>query len=549
MNIQSALLSNLDRQNAKRNGVVYTPQKVAHAVVHYISTKLRGNIPRVLEPSCGDGAFLKAIYDILPLVTVNAIDIDPAAIRKCRETVKGPNYRCGNFFDIAASETEGLFDLVIGNPPYIRPSNYSEKIKEDLNLLSKRVDYPKSNMRNTWAAFVLACEPLLDDEGVLAFVVPYELITVGYAKSLRDRISEKFERVDVFIPDEKAFNEIDQDAVLLVACKRSQEGKGFFLNQVRSLDYLEPNRISKVSAEAIDRYSTNMKSFLLDSEQLNLVHKLRSKIKKIGDYCNSSAGTVTAANDFFILNHEDVERLGLFQFARPIVQKASYIQQNPRFDQKDFERLRDSGKPCYLLDFGGHDAEGLSKEALVYISGGEEMGLDKRYKCRHRRPWYRVPVVPSSDGFFFKRSHLIPRIISNSAEVLTTDTAYQIRMFEGYHVDDLCVSFYNTLTLLFSEIDGRFYGGGVLELTPKEFRNIPLVFTSVDDGEYRKFVACFEAGEVRFADMLLMGDNMVTHQLALTDSDWTIIQRAHQTVRDHRLRHGTNTSLKQNSDK
>ena len=37
----------------------------------------------------------------------------------------------------------------------------------------------------------------------------------------------------------------------------------------------------------------------------------------------------------------------------------------------------------------------------------------------------------------------------------------------------ICYSFYNSLTLLYAEIAGRFYGGGVLELSPKEFRSLP----------------------------------------------------------------------------
>ena len=55
-----------------------------------------------------------------------------------------------------------------------------------------------------------------------------------------------------------------------------------------------------------------------------------------------------------------------------------------------------------------------------------------------------------------------------------TDTAYHIRMQDKWNVKDLCFSFYNSLTLLFAEIEGRFYGGGVLELTPEEFRGLPL---------------------------------------------------------------------------
>ena len=44
-------------------------------------------------------------------------------------------------------------------------------------------------------------------------------------------------------------------------------------------------------------------------------------------------------------------------------------------------------------------------------------------------------------------------------------------------------AFYNSLTLAFAELEGRYYGGGVLELTPNELRVLPIPYTNCDNFE------------------------------------------------------------------
>ena len=126
-----------------------------------------------------------------------------------------------------------------------------------------------------------------------------------------------------------------------------------------------------------------------------------------------------------------------------------------------------------------------------FLLSGEQQGLPLRYKCSRRKIWYEVPLMKQTEGFFFKRSHHFPRLCINRASVLVTDTAYRVTMKDKHTIEGLCYSFYNSLTLLFAEIDGRFYGGGVLELTPSEFKGLPIVLSRrlkrASDEEKRAF--------------------------------------------------------------
>jgi adenine-specific DNA-methyltransferase len=105
----------------------------------------------------------------------------------------------------------------------------------------------------------------------------------------------------------------------------------------------------------------------------------------------------------------------------------------------------------------------------AYLGMGEEWGLAARFKCRIRDPWYRVPVVPSSELLLSKRSHRFPRIVVNDANVVTTDTIYLGRpLTTEYSALDIAAVFHNSLSMLSAELEGRSFGGGVLELVPSE---------------------------------------------------------------------------------
>ncbi|MCI0342039.1 MAG: hypothetical protein L0216_12995, partial [Planctomycetales bacterium] len=72
-----------------------------------------------------------------------------------------------------------------------------------------------------------------------------------------------------------------------------------------------------------------------------------------------------------------------------------------------------------------------------------------------------------------KRSHDYPRLVLNTAGAYTTDTAYRI-VSRGVSASRLVYSFVNSLTALTAELEGRHYGGGVLELVPSEINRLLL---------------------------------------------------------------------------
>lgn len=526
--------SGLPQRTNRQNGVVYTPPKIAAAITAK-AVEMGYADGAVLEPSVGDGAFLDALMACgVKAQAITAADVDPEVLRELQTRAPAARYHRGDFIEFALSEVETKHRLVIGNPPYIRRANFHPKFAAALDRLSEASSYPRSLLKNAWAAFVAAAELVLAPDGMLVFVVPYELLNVDYGVAIQRFLAEKFGRVDVVVSERKAFQSLDQDAVVFFA-QRSSPTEGVFIHRVNDFEHLNLEEGRRVEYDDDIQVSLSLKSFLIDLDLTEWLSTIRTSAKTVGDYFSSHTGTVTAANEYFILRKTDVERLGLSEWARPILKKGSYLSDGPIFNLEDFERMAEH-YPAYVLDF--RSVDGVPSEFVQsYLNQGVSRGIDQSYKARHRAVWYHVPIAKTSSAFFFKRSHSYPRIILNQADCLVTDTAYVITPISEQTVEGLCFSFYNSITLLFSEIEGRFYGGGVLELTPKEFRRLPLFYSEPSAEEFRRF-----SDRSRWADpksLALHGDEFLVRQHGFSKEELNRVHNAWIALRNHRLRHGT----------
>jgi adenine-specific DNA-methyltransferase len=533
----------LDKRSSIRlTGAVYTPSEVAAAVVRYVKPDLPSRRLRILEPSVGDGAFLGQLAALLPYHDYIAVDIDRGVVDMLSENTAcwpaSTYLHTGDFIEFSCDSIEvgtERFDLIVGNPPFIRKHNFPDTFKDVLRRLSDLVQYPLQDLKNSWAAFLIASAELVSDDGVVAFVLPYELITVAYGHAALNRMLTVFPRIDLIVSDQKAFPEIEQDAVIFVGHKMPSRPHGLFVQRVRHMSNLidvveHPLNLGQSLPLALD-----LNAFLIAPEVMPTLRRLQAGLQKFSDLASSAPGVVTAANDFFILRDADVKRLGLEEHVLPILKKGSLIARSPVFSVNDFRSLSDR-EPCRLLHVRG-ELGTLDPNVQAYLVEGAKANLPLRYKCRNRKNWYEVRLVSSAPGFFFKRSHGYPRICINEADVLITDTAYGIRPKDGYTIRGMCFSFYNSLTMLFAETDGRFYGGGVLELSPNELKNLPIVYHEPSDEEFEAFLKVHKHAGSDPIPILDFGDRWLSRHPEFENVDLKSIRKAWIAVRSHRLRH------------
>ncbi len=155
------------------------------------------------------------------------------------------------------------------------------------------------------------------------------------------------------------------------------------------------------------------------------------------------------------------------------------------YTQKDHKQNKATGLPANFLWFQEEDEQSFPSGARQYLDRGLAESLHTRFKCRVRKPWYRVPSVYAAPIAMLKRAHNYPRLVLNTARAFATDTAYRIAP-AGIDASALVLGFINSLTCLSSELEGRHYGGGVLELVPSEIEHLLIPIVDISSAELRE---------------------------------------------------------------
>lgn len=475
----------------KYSGAYYTPQKLADFIVKRVY-ELNLGIKKILEPSCGDGVFLNSIdklyldkdYEII------AVEKNLDELTKVQKTknlkLVNENYLKYHF------ENKEKFDLVIGNPPYVNKQYITE---EDLKLSSKILQ--ENNVKvfnvNLWITFVVSSISKLNDKGILALVLPAEILLTHSSSDVRKILAENFMSVEIIAFKEIVFQNIQQDTVVIIATKKSEKSQYTYMitQNIESLCKNKYDYVIKNGNKIFYNEKIKWSRLFLTEEENCFLEGIEKKILKISDFCKTAPGVVTAANSYFIVNKETVEKYKMFNYTKKILRKCSDTSFNLEITDDYFEELIDENKDCFLLDF--NELKIVTEPIQSYLNKGIESNLEKRFKCRSRDIWYKIPnISKASEIIFFKRNGDYPKLLKNSKKILVTDSAYKVMIEEKIDPSSFVFSFYNLITFIFSELNGRFYSGGVLELTPSEFRGLPFPYKKIGSKEYSKLKKLYE---------------------------------------------------------
>lgn len=471
----------------KLNGCYFTPYWIAKYISRWA---LASNPKSILEPSCGDGVFFDAIRDLgASDVHLQGFDIDSSLTQICSEKLSNmpnpSNIINLDFIEWAVDNLQSSpkFDVIVGNPPFIRYQYLEPSMQNNSQALFSKLNLKFSKHTNAWIPFVLASVELLKNGGRLGMIVPSEILHVLYTEELRKYLLDHCSKVLLIDTDDLWFENTLQGAMILLAEKKSTQseatcGVSIVKTSGTSFAYEDANKLFMSSEYVNGEFLQKKWTYaLLNSEERHVFAKVCSydKVSPFVEIASVDVGIVTGANDFFLVNDGVVEKYGLQEVARPMFGRSEHCP-GIVYDEEQHLKNSKSKIPTNFLQFDSSSGEKYRE----YIRLGESIGLPERYKCRIRKTWYEVPSVYASPLSMLKRSNGMPRLILNTLNAYTTDTAYRIIPDKGIHPDSLVKCFLNSLTALSAELEGRHYGGGVLELVPSEIERLVIPYVTND---------------------------------------------------------------------
>lgn len=462
----------------KLRGGYYTPTALTDFITRWGFAE--NDIRRVLEPSCGDGAFVESLLAIEQPFSCTAIEIKYEEMIKVQNMVSGNahfNVLHEDFYSWYRRNLNGeKYHLIVGNPPYIRYQYLSEKQREEQSRILTSNGMRSNKLINAWVSFVVACVSLLERNGKIGLVIPAELLQVAYSEDLRNYLMRNLQHITVVTFRELVFEDIEQEVVLLLGEKDSNHEEE---HQIRILEFdnirdlVENFETNTVPFVDIELNNTKWTRYFLSTNDNVLINEIRHSPDFISfnEIAEVDIGITTGNNDFFCVDRTTAADYDLLEISRPLIAR-SVSMDGIYFNEQVWQANVDRGAKAYLLDFPSIDFEQYPEGHRRYIIEGEARGENSGYKCRIRNRWYQVPSIWAPHAFFLRRNYLYPKFVLNDFNAVSTDTMHRIRFANGIDSKRALLSYYNSITLAFTEIEGRSYGGGVLEILPGEVEKI-----------------------------------------------------------------------------
>ncbi len=463
-------------QDRKARGAFFTPAPIAEFMVRWA---VRNSRDRIMDPSCGDAAFLlpaarhltelAAVEEPNYIPHVHGVDIHEPTAAAALEAIAAAggtaHVTVDDFFNIAPSPR---FDAIVGNPPYIRYQGFTGIARTRAREAALRAGVSLTALASSWAAFVIHASQFLVPAGRLAFVLPAELLSVNYAGPVRRFLFEHFGSVELIMFEHQVFPDAEADVVLLMASNYGGRTDSAIIRQVPDETHLDddvaplhwspPDPTGKWTGLLVEPEAQATLTMLVD-------HGLFTPLSEWGD---TKLGAVTGGNQYFALSPTRVTELGLNRrdLVRVSPPGSSHLR-GLELSPSGLGALSRAGKSTWLF----YPKEPLSRAAAEYVEAGQRAGINQAYKCRVRSPWYKVPLLAVPDLFLTCMNADTPRLTTNSAG------AHHLNSIHGVYLQDgltelgrelLPLASLNSATLLHAEVTGRSYGGGILKLEPRE---------------------------------------------------------------------------------
>jgi hypothetical protein len=305
-------------------GVDIDPQAVEVTKLSLLLKVLEGENEQTIQP------FLRlfqqrALPDLGENIKCGNSLIGPEEIRKLELSLlrEADQFRINAF----AWDTEfpkimasGGFDVVIGNPPYIRIQTMKEWAPTEVDLFRRAYRSASSGNYDIYVVFIEKGLRILNEYGRLGFILPHKFFSAQYGRATREIIAERgYLSHIVHFGDQQVFEHATTYTCLLFLLK-----EGSKKCQFSSVDNLSDWRLTRLSADrniAVGNITRAEWDFSV-GKGADLFEKLNILPKRLCDYAhNIFQGIVSSCDSVYFLDPLTVEQNGLIKVKSPGTKK------------------------------------------------------------------------------------------------------------------------------------------------------------------------------------------------------------------------------------
>ena len=479
-----------EKSAALRNqlGQYATPTDLASALLSYAYQQMPydGQV-RFLDPAIGSGSFYSALlreFGNRTIATAVGYEVDPHYGIPARALWS--NYPLAiNLADFTATAPplpDQRFNLVICNPPYVRHHHIPKLLKSTLvAATTASCGIKLSGLSGLYCYFLGIAHAWMADDALAGWLIPSEFMDVNYGTKIKQYLLESVDliRIHQFNPSELQFSDAQVSSAVVWFRKRPPTA-------THLVEFSYGGTLATPEHSRLLPAATLQASAKWSQLAIAGVRRITKELR-LADFFDIRRGIATGANDFFIVNQDQLAEHHLPRsLFRPILPSPRYltndiIDSNPDGTPKINQQL-------FVLDCRLNERELLVQYPALfeYLKTGLSTAA-KTYLCSRRTPWYAQEIRPPAP---FLCSYMGRNLSSRQKPfrfILNYSQATAANVYLMLYPKPLLAAaltahptLYRYVWEFLNSIDGatlisegRVYGGGLYKLEPKELANVP----------------------------------------------------------------------------
>ena len=202
-NVSYDLTKKIDKDTKKNYGIFFTNPNTIQKNLEILKPFM-SNVKYVLEPSCGSCEYITQLKKQYESLKITGIEFNKTIYNSIK-SFENNNIQLLNE-NFLSFESPIKYDLIIGNPPY---------------FVMKKNDVDKSYYKyfegrpNIFILFLIKSLHLLNNNGILSFVLPKSFLNCLYYDNTRKYIAKNFKIIDIFECDDN-YIETKQATIIFI---------------------------------------------------------------------------------------------------------------------------------------------------------------------------------------------------------------------------------------------------------------------------------------------------------------------------------------------
>lgn len=278
---------------------------------------------------------------------------------------------------------EGGFDAVIGNPPYIRIQSMREWAPNDVEHYRKMYPSAQSGNFDIYVIFVEKGLRLLNETGLLGFILPHKFFQAAFAKPIREVISKgKHIRKIVHFGAEQVFEEATTYTCLLFLSKAANDEFDFLTTKKpEDIGKDQPVKDGETTEQArLNAPEAGPAEWEFSASKANTVlETLRKQSLSLGDVTSKIfVGLQTSADKIYVLQKLEVKEESVVCYSKALEREVEIEKGllRPFLMGKDVHRYEALEAKNYVIFPYRLDGKAAELMTGVYIKKNFPMGWD-----------------------------------------------------------------------------------------------------------------------------------------------------------------------------